>query len=53
MSSGSAVRTLAIRCPDWPVAAAVPAGLADAVAPVAVVRANRVIASGARPRRRP
>ncbi len=42
-----AVRTMAVWCPDWPVVAAIRTGSASAADPVAVLRANRVIAASA------
>ena len=41
------MRTLVLWCPDWPVVAAVLAGEAVAGVPVAVLRANRVVAVSA------
>ncbi len=41
------MRTLVLWCPDWPVVAAVLAGEALAGVPVAVLRANRVVAVSA------
>ena len=41
----AAVRTLVVWCPDWPVVAAVRAGDAPDDMPVAIFRANRVIAA--------
>ena len=43
----SAVRTLVVWCPDWPVVAAIRAGHAPGDVPVAIFRANRVIAASA------
>jgi protein ImuB len=43
----AAVRTLVVWCPDWPVVAAVRAGDAPHDVPVAIFRANRVIAASA------
>ena len=43
----TAVRTLVAWCPDWPVAAAVLGGVVPDDLPVAVVRANRVVACSA------
>ena len=42
-----AVRTMVVWCPDWPVVAAIRTGAAMAGDPVAVLRANRVIAASA------
>ena len=42
--SAGATRTLALWCPDWPVVAAIHDGEAGVGRPVAVFRANRVIA---------
>ena len=41
----SAVRSMVVWCPDWPVVAAVRSGLVAADEPVGVLRANRVIAA--------
>ena len=41
------MRTLVLWCPDWPVVGAVAAGEVAAGAPVAVLRANRVVAASA------
>ena len=43
-------RILTVWCPDWPVVAAVRSGDAPSDAPVAVFRANRVVAASARAR---
>ena len=40
-----AARTMVVWCPDWPVVAATRTGAASADEPVAVLRANRVIAA--------
>jgi protein ImuB len=47
VSSHSGVRTLVVWCPDWPVEAAIRSGLAEAGHPLAVLRANRVVAASA------
>ena len=41
------VRTLVVWCPDWPVEAAIRDGLAEAGHPLAILRANRVVAASA------
>ncbi len=41
------VRTLVVWCPDWPVEAAIRSGLAEAGHPLAVLKANRVVAASA------
>ena len=46
-SPAAPVRTLVVWCPDWPVVAAVRAGDAPGDMPVAIFRANRVIAASA------
>ena len=43
----AAVRTLVVWCPDWPVEAAIRDGLAEAGHPLAILRANRVVAASA------
>ena len=43
-------RTLVVWCPDWPVVAAIRSGDAPGDMPVAVFRANRVVAASARSR---
>jgi protein ImuB len=41
------VRTLVVWCPDWPVEAAIRDGLAEVGHPLAILRANRVVAASA------
>jgi protein ImuB len=41
------VRTLVVWCPDWPVEAAIRSDLAEAGHPLAILRANRVVAASA------
>jgi protein ImuB len=41
------VRTLVVWCPDWPVEAAIRDGLAEGGRPLAILRANRVVAASA------
>ncbi len=43
----TAVRTMLVWCPDWPVIAAIHTGLAQPEDPVAVLHANRVVACSA------
>jgi protein ImuB len=40
-----AIRTLVAWCPDWPITAAIQSGEASASDPVAIIRANRVVAA--------
>jgi protein ImuB len=46
-SRGNGVRTLVVWCPDWPVEAAIRDGLAEVGHPLAILRANRVVAASA------